>query len=144
MSQGHANTIPMVDYLALEPEGTAHLVANRCTSCNALFFDRRNACASCGAREFESAALSTTGWLRSFTIVYRAAPNVPAPYVSAIVELDGGGVIKSNLVGVPPKAEAITLGGPVTLVTYGVGVDDDDTEAMAFGFSPQTSNGDLS
>jgi uncharacterized OB-fold protein len=144
MSPGHASTIPMVDYLVLGPEGNAHLVANRCTSCNALFFDRRNACASCGTREFEPRALSSTGWLRSFTIVHRAAPNVPAPYVSAVVELDGGGVIKANLVDVPCEASAIDLGGPVRLVTYGVGMDDDDTEAIAFGFTPETSTGELS
>jgi uncharacterized OB-fold protein len=144
MSQGHHNTIPMVDYLVLEPEGGAHLVANRCTSCGALYFDRRNACASCGARGFEQSVLSSTGRLRTFTIVHRAAPNVPAPYISAVIELDGGGVIKSNLVGVPCEASEITLGGPVELVTFGLGVDDDNTEAIGFGFSPQTSNGDPS
>jgi uncharacterized OB-fold protein len=141
MSEGHTQTIPMVDYLVLEPDGGAHLVANRCTSCGALFFDRRNACAGCGARDFHRTGLSSTGWLRSFTIVHRAAPNVPAPYISAVVELDGGGVIKSNLVGIPADPDEITLGGPVKLVTFGVGVDDEDTEAIAFGFTPHTANG---
>ena len=141
MSEGHAHTIPMVDYLVLGPDEGAHLVANRCTSCGALFFDRRNACASCGGRDFDRADLSPTGWLRSFTIVHRAAPNVPAPYVSAVVELDGGGVIKSNLVGVAADPDEIRLGGPVKLVTFSVGTDDEDTEAIAFGFTPLIENG---
>jgi uncharacterized OB-fold protein len=58
-----------------------------------------------------------------------------------VVELDGGGVIKSNLVGIPADPAEITLGGPVKLVTFGVGVDDEDTEAIAFGFTPITANG---
>ena len=32
-----------------------HLVANECTNCGARFFDRRNACAQCGLREFKNA-----------------------------------------------------------------------------------------
>ena len=62
----------VVDYLVLGDE--PHLEANACTSCGALFFDRRNACARCGKQEFQSKALATTGTVRSFTIVHRAAP----------------------------------------------------------------------
>ena len=47
-----AEQIPLVDYLALGDE--PHLVAHQCTSCGARFFDRRNACASCGGDTFES------------------------------------------------------------------------------------------
>ena len=127
--------MPMVDYLVLEPNGGAHLEANRCTNCSALFFDRRNACASCGKQEFKKVALATTGFLRSYTIVYRAAKNVPSPYISAVVELDGGGVIKTNLVDVPTDPDVINLGGPVRLVTYVADTDDDGTAAVAFGFT---------
>lgn len=126
--------IPMVSYLVLDPDGPPHLVAQRCTSCGATFFDRRNACASCGQREFETTRLQNTGMLRSFTIVHRAAPKVPVPYVSAVVELDGGGVIKANLIGVDPDPKAIHLGGRVHLTTFVAGTDDDGTQAVAFGY----------
>ena len=129
------HTIPMVEYLVLDGDGP-HLESNRCTSCGALFFDRRNACAACGRREFERTALATTGMVRTFTIVHRAAPGVPAPYISAVVDLDGGGVIKANLVGVPCEPDAVPLGGRVRLVTFTVGRDDDGTDAIAFGFAP--------
>src|ERR1700685_2840136 len=85
----------VVDYLVLGDE--PHLEANACRSCGALFFDRRNACARCGKLEFERKALATTGAVRSYTIIHRAAPNVPVPYVSSVIELDGGGVVKANL-----------------------------------------------
>jgi uncharacterized OB-fold protein len=127
--------IPMVGYLVLSDDGPPHLVAQWCTNCSATFFDRRNACASCGARQFETVPLANTGMLRSYTIVHRAAPNVPAPYVSAVVELDGGGVIKANLVGVEPDPKGIHLGGRVHLTTFVAGTDDDGTEAVAFGYA---------
>ena len=103
MSEASGRRIPVVDYLVIE--GDPHLVAQACTSCGALFFDRRNACANCGQREFVPKALATTGTVRSFTIVHRAAPNVPVPYVSSVVELDGGGVVKGNIVDAGSDAE---------------------------------------
>lgn len=127
--------IPMVDYLVLD-EGEAHLVAHSCKSCGAVYFDRRNACARCGKREFEPRRLATEGSLRSFTIVHRAAPGVPAPFVSAIIDLDGGGVVKANLVGVDAKPENVKLGMRLRMTTFAAGSDDEDTEAVAFGFQP--------
>jgi uncharacterized OB-fold protein len=126
--------IPVVDYLVLE--GEPHLVAQACTSCGALFFDRRNACARCGAVEFERKALATTGTVRSFTVVHRAAPNVAVPYVSSVIELDGGGVVKANIVDAGAEAEKFQLGMPVRLTTFPCGLDDEGTEAVAFGFTP--------
>ena len=117
-------------------EGDPHLVAQACTSCGALFFDRRNACASCGKLEFEPKALATTGTVRSFTIVHRAAPNVPVPYVSSVIELDGGGVVKGNIVDAGSDAEKFELGMAVRLTTFPCGLDDEGTEAVAFGFTP--------
>jgi uncharacterized protein len=125
--------IPMVDYLVLEA-GDEHLVSRCCTSCQALYFDRRNACAHCGGREFASRRLSNDGSLRAFTIVHRAAPGVPTPYVSAVVDLDGGGVVKANLVGVDPEPDGIDLGMKVRMTTFAAGTDDEGTEAVAFGY----------
>lgn len=125
----------MVEYLVLD-DGPPHLVANKCTSCGAQYFDRRNGCARCGGTEFERAALGTRGAVNAFTIVQRAAPGVPTPYVSAVIELDGGGAVKANVVNVDPVPHKVTLGMPVELVTFPAGTDDDGTEAVAFGFAP--------
>jgi uncharacterized protein len=134
VSEASGRRIPVVDYLVLE--GNPHLVAQACSSCGALFFDRRNACARCGKREFEPRPLATTGTVRSFTIVHRAAPNVPVPYVSSVVELDGGGVVKANIVDAGADAEKFELGMPVRLTTFRCGLDEEGTEAVAFGFTP--------
>jgi uncharacterized OB-fold protein len=134
VTEANGRRIPVVDYLVLE--GEPHLVAQACTSCGALFFDRRNACARCGKLDFEPKALATTGTLRSFTIVHRAAPNVPVPYVSSVVELDGGGVVKGNIVDAGSDEEKFELGMALRLTTFPCGVDEEGTEAIAFGFTP--------
>ena len=134
MSETGAKQIPVVDYLVLGDQ--PHLVAQACTSCGALYLDRRNACARCGALEFESRPLAPTGVVQSFSIVHRAAPNVAVPYVSSVVELDGGGFVKANIVDAGSDPEKIELGMPVRLATFVCGTDAEGTQAVAFGFSP--------
>lgn len=135
-TSGGGGRIAVVDYLVLGAEGAEpKLVANRCVGCGALYLDRRNGCARCGALEFEPHDLSSTGVLRSFTIVHRAAPNVAVPYVSSVVELDGGGVVKANLVDAGTDPDGIKLGTPVRLTTFVCDRDANGTEAVAFGFS---------
>ncbi|HEX9504860.1 MAG TPA: OB-fold domain-containing protein, partial [Acidimicrobiia bacterium] len=69
-------------------------------------------------------------------IVHQAAPGVPVPYVSAVVDLDGGGNVKANVVNVEPDPSKILLGMKVRLTTFAAGTDDEGTEAVAFGFEP--------
>jgi uncharacterized OB-fold protein len=129
-----AKQIPMVDYLVLD--GEPHLVANECKECGALYFDRRNACAHCSGRVFERRDLAPTGVVRSFSVIHQAAPGVPVPYVSSVVDLDGGGSVKANVVDAEPDPEHVKLGMKVKLTTWVAGTDDDGTEAVAFGFTP--------
>ena len=126
--------VPLVDYLCLEPE--PHLVTQECTACGARFFDRRNACARCGLTDFAPVAVEGSGELRAFTIVHRAAPGIPVPFVSAIVRVDDGTWVRSNVVNCDPTPEAVQLGMRLRLTTYPIGADDDGTEAVAFGFEP--------
>ncbi len=128
-----AQQIPLVDYLVLGDH--PHLVAHECTTCGARFFDRRNACASCGGVEFETADVPTTGEVRAFTIVSFAAPGIPVPFVAAVVDCEGTSV-RANLINVPADPEHVTLGMKVRLATEVIGTDDNGTEAVGFGFEP--------
>jgi uncharacterized OB-fold protein len=127
------DTIPLVDYLVLEPE--PHLVANECTNCGARFFDRRNGCASCSGSEFAKVDVATEGEVRAFTIVAFAAPGVPVPYVAAVIDCDGTSV-RGNVVNTEPDPEHVTLGMKVRLTTVPVGEDAAGTAAIGFGFEP--------
>jgi uncharacterized OB-fold protein len=134
------NQVPLVDYLVLGD--TPHLVAHECTACQARYFDRRNACASCFGTAFADVDLATSGELRAFTIVSMAAPGVPVPFVAGVVDCDGTSV-RGNVINVEPDADHVNLGMKVRLATYVVGVDDEGTEAIGFGFEPleEASNG---
>jgi len=65
-----------------------------------------------------------------------AAPNVPTPYVSAVIHLDGGGAVKANIVDIEPDPEHVKLGMRVSLKTFVAGKDGQGTEAVAFGYAP--------
>jgi uncharacterized OB-fold protein len=77
--------------------------------------------------------LSNEGTIRAYTIVHRAAPSVGAPYTSVIVNLDGGGVVKANLLGASEPSQ-IVPGTRVSLTTFVAGSDGDGNEAIAFGY----------
>lgn len=127
--------VPIVDYLVLD-DGPPHLVANESTESGALYLDRRNADAKSGRPGFRRRRLERTGTVRTFTIVHRAAPGVSTPYASVVVDLDGGGVVKGNLLNTEPDPEHLRTGLRVQLTTYVAGVDDEGTEAVAFAFEP--------
>jgi uncharacterized OB-fold protein len=127
--------IPIVNFLALD-DGPPHLVAQQCSHCGAHYLANRVACAHCGKREFNPKVLPTTGEVGSFTIVYRAAPGVKTPYVSALVDLDDGTTVKANVVGCPADPAVVRLHMRVRLTTFEAGTDADGVTAIAFGFEP--------
>lgn len=126
--------VPLVSYLALG--ASPHLVAHSCVACGSRFFDRRNACASCGGQDgFDEVDLPAEGTLETFTVVSVAAPGVPVPYVAGLVDLDGTSV-RANLVNVAPDPGLLQLGMKLRLTTFSMGVDRDGVEAIGFGFKP--------
>jgi uncharacterized OB-fold protein len=128
-----ADRIPFVDYLVLD--GDPHLVAKECKSCGARYFERRSGCAKCSGTSFEKARIPNDGVLRTFTIVSFAAPGIPVPFVSGIVDC-GGTSVRANVVGVKPDPEHVKLGMKVRLTTFPIGKDSAGTEAINFGYEP--------
>jgi len=125
--------VPFVDYLVLGD--SPHLVANECEECGARFFDRRNACASCGKSSFKSVDIATEGELQTYTIVAYAAPGIPVPFVAGVIDCAGTSV-RANLINIPADPEHVQTGLKVRLATYIAGTDEDGTEAVGFGFEP--------
>lgn len=128
-----SNQVPLVEYLSLGND--PHLVANECTNCGARFFDRRNACAGCFGTEFKKVNIATEGEVRAFTIVAHAAPGIPVPFVSAVIDCDGTSV-RGNIINTEPDPDHVSLGMKVRLATYSLGNDDNNKEAIGFGFEP--------
>ena len=128
------DSVPVVDYFSLE--GGPHLVGQECVACGAVFLDRRSGCARCAGVDFRAKDLSDTGTLRAFTIVHRAPPPVATPFVVGVVDLDGGGTVKANIVGVAPDPADVKAGASVRLTTFQAGATGDGNPVVAFAFQP--------
>ncbi len=124
----HTDPIAYVDYLDLS--GDPQLISQACTQCDAQFFDRRNACASCSATSFVDKPVDRTGRISSFTIV-----SGPQPYVSAIVDC-AGVYVPATIINIAPDAEHVRLAMTVKLTTYSAGRDANGREAIGYAFEP--------
>jgi uncharacterized OB-fold protein len=119
MSETHAASgpLPVVPFLKIPSDGEPYLEGSECQKCHATFLGQRAACAKCGTRaSLVTRKLSNRGTLYAYSIVHRSYPGVAVPYISAIVDLDGGGSIKGNLVDVEPDPARLAFGMPVELV----------------------------
>lgn len=132
--------LPVVDYLKLPDGGDPYLEGARCARCSAVFLGVRLACSKCGSRsDLKATRLANTGKLYSYCIVHRSFPGIEVPYVSAIVDLDGGGTVKGNLIGVEPDPDKIAFDLPVRLVFQdALGRKDREGNAyVSYFFEPQ-------
>jgi hypothetical protein len=85
-----------------------------CLRCEAFYFYPRAFCPRCFGWEVEWRQASGRGTLYTYAIQYRAqVPGLQAPYVTAIVQLDEGPRMMSNLVGVEPDPEQIRCDMPL-------------------------------
>ncbi len=109
--------LPVVSYLKMPEGGDPYIEGHRCDQCGAVFLGARQHCSKCGARDSMTAIqLSKRGSLYSYSIVHRSFPGIDVPYVSAIVDLEGGGTIKGNLIGIEADPEKISFDMPVEVV----------------------------
>jgi len=109
--------LPVVDFLKIPESGEPYLEGHQCKSCGAVFLGERNVCSKCGARDQMAVKrLSDRGALYVYSIVYRSFPGIEVPYISAVVDLEGGGTLKGNMIGIDPDPEKIKLGMPVDVV----------------------------
>ena len=91
-----------------------------CLDCRRRHFYPRTLCPHCGSARLEWAACSGRGVVYSYTVVHRApSPAFAAevPYVVAVVKLDEGPHLMTNIVGCPQTPQALQLDMPLA-VTY--------------------------
>ena len=94
------------------------LSIQRCRACGRHVFYPRAACPHCFAADLEWRRVSGRGTLHTFTVVHRGQRGFPlaAPYVIAIVALDEGPRMMTNLVGVDADPARLRIGMPVEVV----------------------------
>jgi len=133
--------LPVVPFLKIPEKGQPYLEGVRCSACKAVFLGARDVCAKCGARkQLEPLKLADKGELYVYSITYRSFPGIETPYVSAVVDLDGGGTVKGNLIGIEPDPKKIKMGMRVDVV-YQVAPrkDREGNEYLTYYFQPAKS-----
>ncbi len=110
--------------------GAGRLVAQRCGACGRLRHPPRPMCPECHSLEVEVAELSGRGTVYSYAILHH--PQHPAfdyPVLVALVDLDEGVRIVSNLVGIEPARIEI---GMIVEVEFEARGDDDAAAVPVF------------
>lgn len=95
------------------------LMLPQCNACGKAHFFPRIICPHCHSRDIGWVQASGKGKLYSFQIAHRSLnPNfkVEAPYILAMVELDEGPRIMSNLINIEPDPAVIKCDMPVEVV----------------------------
>ena len=130
--------LPVLPFLKIPEQGDPYLEGHRCKSCGATFLGERSVCAKCGTRDqIEPIPLSNRGTLYVYSIVHRSFPGIETPYISAVVDLEGGGTVKGNLVHIDPDPEKIRMGMAVEVI-YEVAPrkDQEGNEYLTYYFQP--------
>jgi uncharacterized OB-fold protein len=95
------------------------LMLPKCGDCNKAFFYPRIACPHCHSRNIGWEQASGKGVLYSFEIAYRSlnpAFKIEPPYVLAMIELEEGPRIMSNLINNEADPAVVKIGAPVEVV----------------------------
>ena len=87
----------------------------RCTHCSHVYFPPRPLCPECSSREVEAFAASGNATLLSYVINNRQHPSFDGPYAIALVKLDEGPTMMSNIADCEQTPEALVLDMPLTV-----------------------------
>ena len=131
--------LPVVPYLKIPEKGDPYLEGHQCGNCQAIFLGERSTCASCGkSGEIVMKRLADRGTLYVYSIVHRSFPGIEVPYVSAVVDLEGGGTVKGNLINIEPDPEKVKMGMPVEVIyRIAPAKDREGNEYLTYYFQPR-------
>ena len=88
----------------------------RCQDCGHTYFPPRPFCPACGSQHVEVFAASGRGSLLSYVINHRPHPSFDGPYAIAVVQLEEGPTLMSNIVDSAQTPEALVLDMPLEVV----------------------------
>ncbi|OKO81093.1 Zn-ribbon domain-containing OB-fold protein [Bradyrhizobium sp. AS23.2] len=99
-------------------EGTrsGELRLQRCGSCNHTYFPPRPFCPACQSEAIRVVPASGKAKLYSYVISHRPAPGFKPPYAIAVVELEEGPRMMTNIADCPQTPEALQVDMPLDVV----------------------------
>jgi len=118
--QTYEKPVPVPDHVTgpfWEAAKQGRFLIQRCAGCGAHQFYPQSSCRRCLSEELEWMDANGKGTIYSYTVIHRA-PNRPfepdVPYTVALVDLDEGCRMLSNIVDVDP--EDVRVGMPVEVM----------------------------
>ena len=147
MGNSDAKRVPLMDGMMRLPGaagGKGQLLGSKCRKCGELFFIKRDLCENCQSPDLEETALSTTGKLYAFSVMFYPAPppyKPPDPFVPyglGWIELPEGLVLFSLLTENDPNK--LKVGMQMELVFEKLEDDKDGNEVMVYKFRPAGNN----
>lgn len=119
-----------------EIHGRYNLVGTKCSNCGAVDFPPRTVCPHCGRKSIGRMGryqLTGRGRVVSFTVVHEAPRSMEAmkPYILAIVELEEGVRVTSQVVDCEPSE--VGIGMPVEATFRKLG-QEGDSGIIHYGF----------
>jgi uncharacterized OB-fold protein len=115
MNELLSEPVAAVPYVVIDGNGDHHLVGSRCGHCGATLLGKRLACAACGTKDIAHIRLADTGRIRTCTVINRSYPGVAVPFIAAVIDIDGGGVVRGTLRGAIPTDPVAEVGKPVRI-----------------------------
>lgn len=96
-------------------EGTRQneLRLQKCRSCSEIYFPPRPFCPACSSQQVDVVRASGKGIIHTFIISNYRTPGFEPPYSIAVVELEEGPRILTNIVGCEQSSDAIRMEMPV-------------------------------
>jgi len=85
----------------------------RCLACREAYFPPRPFCPECGSRDVTVETASGKATLHTYVINHLPAPGYEGPYAIAVVELEEGPRMMSNILDCPQTPEALVLDMPL-------------------------------
>ena len=139
---GETNTVPKPGHRSIHIDGAGKpfIQGFRCAACGAVVAEETLACRACTSRTPPEPFQATSeGKLWTWSVVHRSFPGLKVPFVSAIVDLDGGPTLKGTVIGVDPAD--LRQGLPVRVVFDDAGgaTDKDGAPYIGFHFVAQES-----
>lgn len=92
------------------------LLLQQCEGCAHVYFPPRPFCPGCASRAIRVIRASGRATLYSYVINHRLPKWIDAPYAIAVVELEEGPRMMTNIVDTPQTPEALVLDMPLEVV----------------------------
>jgi len=116
------------------------LIGSKCSQCGTVFFPKRVICPECRRKgELDDIKLKGEGKIHTYSVINTPTPEFKtiAPYVVAIVELEEGAKITTQIVDCKP--EDVEIGDEVEMVFRKIKEEGDDG-VISYGYKFRLKN----